>query len=206
MRRSLSYLAVIPATLLLLLVSTPVSADDLQQGMLTTTSKQDPYVVIYLGKVAVGGQKEVYETLQSIKVALEQPLSNDPKLADVLVCRLTDDIGTHAKQLLVCATNRTLQKNRDVLQASMDSSLADADPPLGGDGHGGSSTACISGSCYENTVNLLNETINNQPHHYLKQQVNGTSLRSLLNTIPYPKQEAPAAATVVAPPAITGHV
>jgi hypothetical protein len=189
-----------------LLLSAPAGADDLLQGKLNDTGKQDPYLVIYLGKVAVGGKKEVYETLQSIKVALEQPLSNDPKLADVMVCRLSDDIGSHAKQLLVCATNRTLNQNREVLQTAMDSTLADTDPPAGGDSSKGSSTACISGSCYENTVNLLNETINNQPHHYLKQQVNGASLRGLLNTIPYPKQEAPAASTVVAPPAVTGHV
>jgi len=206
MRQALLRLAAIPTALLFLLASALAGADDLQQGKLNTTSNQDPYLVIYLGKVAVGGKKEVYETLQSIKVALEQPISNDPKLADVMVCRLNDDIGSHAKQLLVCATNRTLNQNRQLLQTTMDSTLANADPPSGGDNSRGSSTACISDSCYENFMTILDESINNQPHHYLKQQVNGASLRSLLNTIPYPKQDAPAASTVVAPPATTGHV
>lgn len=163
--------------------------------------------VLYLGKIGVTGQEAILGALQDIKLALAQPLSNDPRLADVMVCRLADDIGTHAKQLLICGTNRVLNQNRALLQATMSSFLGNANPPAGGDGHGGSSTACSASSCFEEDVGILNETVNSQSQHYIKQQVNGAALRALLAKLPYPQQIAvPAAATVPAPAAVTAHL
>jgi hypothetical protein len=183
-------------------------ADALLDQTLSKPGKSDAPPTIYLGTVAVGGKTEILEALQDIKVALDQPFSNDPKLADVVVCRLSDDIGTHAKQLLICATNRELAKNKELLQTLMSASLADADAPSGGDNVKGSSTACASGSCYETTVSILNQSIESNRRHYLKQQVNGPSLHALLQSIPYPQavQPAPAPGTVTAPAPATAHV
>lgn len=190
---------------LLLGLSAAALADDLQQDAFSGASRNEP-PTIYLGTVAVGGKREIFEALQSIKVALDQPISDDPKLADVVVCRLADDIGTHAKQLLVCATNKVLNENRELLQTAMSTAI-NSDPPKGGDGHGGSSSACM-GACFEHAVNILNESLNNQRRHYIKQQVNGASLHALLSSIPYPQdlQPVPAATTSPAPAAVTSHV
>jgi len=192
----------------LLLTGLPglASADELQKDKFNADNGPSEQATLYLGTVAVGGKREIYEALQDIKLALDQPLSNDPKLADVVVCRLSDDIGTRAKQLLVCGTNRVLSQNKELLQTVMQSKLGDQ--PAGGDGHGGGSTACSTGACYENTISILNESLNNMRRHYLKQQVNGASLHALLASIPYPTgvQVVPAAATSVAPAAVTAHV
>ncbi|HEY3646185.1 MAG TPA: hypothetical protein VGM16_12675 [Gammaproteobacteria bacterium] len=181
-------------------------ADDLIDAKLHQTS--DTQATIYLGAIAVGGQQRILEALQDIKLALEQPLSNDPKLADVVVCRITDDIGSHSKQLLVCATNRELARNKEILQTAMSNALGDTDAPSGGDNAKGSSTACATGSCYEDSLSILNQSLSNARRHFIKQQVNGASLHALLATLPYPKQvqAVPASTTVVAPAAITSHV
>lgn len=197
----------VSASLALLMLPGLAWADDLVNDKVHQGSN-DQNSVIYLGVVAVGGKVNVLEALEDIKLALDQPLSDDPKLKDVVVCRITDDIGTHARQLLICGTNETLRKNRELLQTGMSNALSDIDPNKGGDGSGGSSTGCASGSCFQATASILNQSIDAQRHHYLRQQVNGASLHALLAKLPYPKQAraVPAAATVPAPAAITAHV
>ena len=171
--------------------------------------RSDNQATIYLGDIAVGGQREIYEAMQDIKLALQQPLSNDPKLADVVVCRIADDIGSHAKQLLICATNRVLNQNKEILEAAMSSTLGDADAATGsGDSSKGSPTGCMSANCYAENLGILNISLQNMRHHYMKQQVNGAALHALLSKIPYPSQPqpAPAAGTAPAPAAVTNHV
>ena len=191
----------LPALLALSLLPMLAWADDpLMAGKLNQGSGDDQ-AVIYLGDVVVGGKREIYEAMQDLKLALDQPLSTDPKLADVVVCRIIDDIGTHARQLLICGTNRVLNQNRELLQTAMSNSLADADPPAGGDKAGGSSTACVTQSCYQDSFSILNQSLSNTRRHYMKQQVNGASLHALLAKLPYPAQPpaVPAAATAPAP-------
>lgn len=191
---------------MLMLLPSLASADDLMNGKVHDQSGDQ--AVIYLGDVVVGGQREVFEAMQDLKLALDQPLSTDPRLADVVVCRITEDIGTHAKQLLICGTNKVLNQNRDLLQSVMSTSLGDIDAPLGKDGHGGSPTGCVSTRCYQDSLSILNQSLNNTRHHYMKQSVNAGSLHALLAKIPYPTQlqPAPAAATVAAPATVTSHV
>ena len=195
--------------LLTVLLAVPVLA--LADDPLFTDKANQPgqtQATIYLGDIAVGGQRQVFEALQDIKLALDQPLSSDPKLAKVVVCRISDDIGSHARQLLICGTNEVLNKNKEILQTVMSTSLSDTDQPQGGDGHGGSSTACASMDCYQDTLSILNQSLNNTRRHYMKQQVNGASLHALLAKIPYPKQvqPVPASATTPAPAVVTSHV
>ena len=205
MRPALPHLALL-ATLLSALPGF-ACADDLMNDKVQQNGAETP-ATIYLGNVAVGGKAHILEALEDIKVALEQPLSNDPKLADVVVCRITDDIGTHAKQLLICGSNKVLAQDREILQTAISNSLGDIDAPSGGDNPKGASTACASGSCYEDSLSILNQSLNNQRHHYMKQQVNAASLHALLTQIPYPKQvqAVPASTTVPAPAVVTNHV
>lgn len=135
------------------------------------------HVVIYLGSIAVDGQRNVYHALQDIKVALDQPLSSDPSLAEVMVCRLADEIGTHAKQVLICGTNRALLQNRDLMQMMV---------AYGGGVQTPGAEACIDASCGGRVVGILGDSISSQPRLYLMQQVNGPSLNALLASIPYP--------------------
>jgi hypothetical protein len=199
-------LSLLPLVALLPLLPGLAWADALMDAKVHQNA--DSQSTIYLGTVAVGGQANILEALEDIKLALEQPLSNDPELADVVVCRITDDIGTHAKQILICGTNRTLNQNKELLQTTMSTALGNIDAPSGGDNPKGSSSACATGSCFEDTASILNQSVNNQRKHYLKQQVNGASLHALLAALPYPKQvrAVPASVTVPAPAAVTAHV
>lgn len=199
----------LPSLALAALLAAPALAlaDDPLMSDKMNGSSNEP-ATIYLGDIAVGGQKEIFEALQDIKLALDQPLSTDPKLAKVVVCRISDDIGSHAKQLLICGTNEVLNKNVEMLQTVMSSSLGNHDTPGGGDSPKGGNTACDSVYCYEDSLSILNQSLANTRHHYMKQQVNGASLHALLAKIPYPKQvqPIPASTTVPAPAAITSHV
>lgn len=145
---------------------------------------------IQLGKVKVTGQKQIVATLQAIKVGLEMPYSTNPKLANVVVCRLVDEAGSHIKQWLICGTNRVLGENREALHTAMDVSVT-----------AGSSTGsanCTSGACYERVFAVLNETLNSLPAGYLHTLVNGSALHALLKKIPYP---SPAPSATSAPTA-----
>ncbi len=129
--------------------------------------------VIYLGSIAIDGERRVYEALQDIKVALEQPLSSDPRFADVMVCRLADEIGKRAKQVLICGSNRALAQNRELMQTVVAAGLI-------------CNRDCGDRPGPGQVVGVLNDSINSQPRLYLMQQVNGPSLEALLATIPYP--------------------
>ena len=193
---------------LMLLPAAAWADDPLMSGKFDQSGSGDR-AVIYLGNVVVSGDREIYEAMQDIKLALDQPFSNDPKLADVVVCRITDDVGTHTKQLLICATNKVLAQNKEVLQTVMSTALGDVNAATGnGDKSKGSPTGCVSSNCYEESLSILNQSLDNTRRHYLKQQVNGASLHALLAKLPYPRQPqvVPAAASVLAPAAVTSHL
>jgi hypothetical protein len=156
---------------------------------------QNSNVVMYLGKVEVRGQQKIFKTLQAIKVALREPFSSDPKLANVMVCRLQDEAGSHVKQVLICGTNRNLSANREHLQTSM-MFVAAQNTGSNSDNNMG---ACM-GNCTSGVTDVLQETVNSQPGQYLNASVNGPELRSLLNRIPVPDAQS---ASTSAPSAVT---
>lgn len=159
-----------------------------------TQADQNSNVVMYLGKVEVRGQQKIFKTLQAIKIALQEPYSTDPKLANVMVCRLQDEVGSHIKQLLICGTNRNLSANRENLKTAMIVTAQNT-----GSNQDGSMGMCI-GNCTSEATQVLQETVNSQPGQYLEASVNGSELRSLLRRIPSPAaQQAPTSA----PPAVT---
>ena len=157
-----------------------------------TQTTQDSNAVMYLGKVEVSGQKNIIKALQAIKVGLREPYSTDPKLADVVVCRLEDEAGSHIKQWLTCGTNRNLAANRDNLHTAMAVSAQDSNDP-------GSMGMCMT-DCYTQVFSTFRETLNSQPRQYLHTLVNGPGLRSLLERVPYPAAQQ---SLTAAPPAST---
>lgn len=146
----------------------------------------DEAAVLHLGVVEVQGHENITRTLQAIKVALTRPYSNDPKLANVMVCRLEDEAGSHIRQELVCGTNRTLSLRRASLQSNM--AAATAENTRGGPGGVG----CYDSVCYSAVFDQLNETIQGLPGRYLDQTVNGPALHKALQGVPMPTPDQPA--------------
>jgi hypothetical protein len=162
---------------------------------------------LQLGKVEVVGHKAILETLQAIKISLRQPYSNDPKLADVIVCRIDDVAGSNAKKWLTCGTNRNLNKNRNTLHGTMQAVATSNSPPNNGSGN---STACTSQDCYNAVVGAISTVLDNEPAKYLHVQVNGAAFHELLAKLPEPAPDAittlaPEPATSVAPAAVTAQ-
>lgn len=191
---------------LAVLVCAPCLATAAAKGVSPSNGQQptarDKYVHIYLGKVEVIGEKKVIETLQAIKVGLRQPYSTDPKLANVVVCRLVDEAGSHINQWLICGTNRILSQNRDTLHTVMTAATSDTDQPSD-PGDPGYPLTCLSDACYSAVFSVLDEALSSQPGHYLHTRVSGPGLRTLLQEVPYP---APPQATNAAPTATTRHL
>lgn len=152
----------------------------------------DPGPVMHLGEIEVHGQQQITRTLQAIKVALTMPYSNDPKFANVMVCRLEDSAESHVQKVLFCGTNRTLALQRGILQSNATVAVA-----LNNDSHGGG-VGCNDSQCYTAVFAQLTETLDSLPGHYLHTTVNGPALRNALQNVPMP---APDATTTVAAPA-----
>ncbi|HEY1992173.1 MAG TPA: hypothetical protein VGH71_06885 [Gammaproteobacteria bacterium] len=104
-------------------LATPALADDTPPP--PTPAQQDDWnKVIELGKVDVHASrdeqaKQIVAGLKVIKHALKANLSNDPADANVVVCRMNYDTGSHLTAHLMCATNRTMMVYRDQLHAAM---------------------------------------------------------------------------------------
>lgn len=160
----------------------------------TPQSAQDDNAVIYLGNIQVRGEKNIVKTLQAIKIGLQMPYSTDPKLANVVVCRIEDQAGSHVRQWLICGTNRMLAKQREALHTAMVASVP-AGSQLGSN--------CVSEGCYENVFSVLNETMNSLPGNTLHTSVNGPALHKLLEMVPYPQGYIPAPSSTTAPAAPT---
>ena len=145
------------------------------------SATEDKNMVMYLGNVEVRGHEKITKTLQAIKVALDMPYSNDPKLADMMVCRLEEKPGSHVEKVLICGTNRILSEQRAAIQMHMTASVMI-------NSHGG---PCVSMECYTSVFDELNASIDKMPGHYLKTTVDGSALRGLLQQVPYPPKTAP---------------
>lgn len=138
-------------------------------------------MVMHLGKVTVRGEQNIVQTLQAIKVGLQQPYSSNPKLANVVVCRLVDQLGSHIHKWLICGTNRVLGERRTAVSVAMDLAVSAG-------GSTGSSN-CVSEACYTQVFSVLNATLSSQPGNYLHTSVNAAGFRTLLEKIPYPTSE-----------------
>ncbi|MGA9852880.1 MAG: hypothetical protein WBR15_08125 [Gammaproteobacteria bacterium] len=173
----------IPKLILLLAGSygflmTPASAQNIVTGKSKTETLQ-------LGQIKVTGQAMILKTLQIIKQGLQEPYSNDPKLANVVICRMNLEAGSHVRSTLICATNRVLSEGRDAIHVAGANAQANE---TGG--------ICEKPSCvnmeYEQIFAPLNETLNSLPGHYLHASVNAPALQGLLQNIPLHVAKTPA--------------
>lgn len=173
----------------------PASADDL-------ITQQGDDQVLHLGPITVTGTPMVLKMLQMIKIGLDEPLSTDPRMANVVVCRMHDETGSHFTQTLICATNKAWTGVRESTQTGMLNARANATNTAGGDGNAGT-TACASSACYGQAFMALNEALSALPGGYLHTSVDGSALRKALKDIPYPT--LPGKPVTPAPTATTGR-
>jgi hypothetical protein len=177
---------------MLLIASSATGADNLVTG-------KGNDQVLSLGKIEVHGKPMVLLVLQMIKQGLKVPYSTDPKMADVVVCRLNDEAGSHLNQTLICATNRAWSGVRSTMQTAMLSAQPQGMP--GGD-RGAGDTSCSSSQCYSEVFHAFNDALSSLPGGYLHASVDGAQFRSLLRKIPLPvRTKAP----TPVPPAGTRH-
>ncbi|MGH8280077.1 MAG: hypothetical protein ACRETQ_11030 [Gammaproteobacteria bacterium] len=125
---------------------------------------------IKLGTVTVTGEAKVVQALEAIKRALTQPESSDPKLANVVVCRIHDDIGSHLNRVLTCATNHTLTQRHDITQQGWWTGQMQMQD-------GGGMPAFVT---------VMNEYLKSMPQNILKMSVNGPAFHALLQKLPPP--------------------
>lgn len=168
---------IVPALLLAMPIATTAAGTQA-----SAAQAQNDNLAIHLGKIEVRGQQKIIATLQAIKVALHQPESSDPKLANIVVCRIHNDIGSHEQQILTCATNAALAARRDATQTAMRWALSNPGPP---------------GGTPDSAAFELNQMLANQPGNILHAPVNGPAFRALLEKIPLPASpdQAPHATT-----------
>ena len=155
--------------------------------------------VLYLGHVAVDGQRAILMTLQAIKVALKNPYSDKPEDADKIVCRINRQLG-ETREYLDCATNRNYSRRKEVTQIQILStdSQHQADPFA----NGNMGKAQVKGIEDANATQALNDLMAYEPGSRLHVPVNGPGLRKLLESLPAPSgttSAAPAASTAGSP-------
>ncbi len=200
---SRGHIKTLPLLLLAVVLCLPelVAANSSPQKNTPNQATQNDNATMYLGKVEVHGQANIVKTLQAIKVGLEQPYSNDPKLANVVVCRLQNQASSHIRQWLICGTNHVLSQQRAALHIAMDAAVTAGSSVEG--------ATCMTSACYAQVFAVMNETLNSLPGHYLQTGVNGSALHGLLQKIPYPaayaKSTALPPATTTAPAATTHY-
>ncbi len=156
--------------------------------------KPAPAVSMNLGAIHVEGERQVIETLQAIKIALNRPFSPGRAHENDVVCRIHKAMG-RAVEYLDCATNRYYTARREITQTAM--MVAESGVPEGAKG------ACDSSACYDYVFTTLSAGLSRIRGHQLHVQVNAGALKALLAKVPYPAPEV--APATPAPAAGTHH-
>lgn len=151
--------ALMAGAMLLPLYGLTAQADD--------TSPQGDVPILYLGKLPITGQQKIVDTLLAIKVALKEPLSNDPAKAEAVICRINKDTGS-MREFLDCATNKDLAKLHEYSQEQM---LA-------------RSNGLPSSQYPEPLQQDFDGLVAAQPNHRLHVPINGAALKSILDNLP----------------------
>lgn len=170
--------AIAVLALLLVLPSIAARADDQKDP-----DGQTP--VMYLGKVPIVGNKNIFLTLQSIKVALQRPFSTKAADANLVVCRVNHVTGERL-EYLDCDFNGDYTQLREQSQITA----------MTAQGRGDQATIAM-GDAVDTTAGhlMFQDLISVQPNHRLHIPINGGNLMKLLESIPMPppdQQDAPA--------------
>ena len=150
--------------------------------------------VMYLGRVQVTGAKNIFLTLQSIKVALLRPYSSSPQDADLVVCRINKSMSA-ALEYLDCDTNRHYTQLRDSSQLAFMIAQGRAG------GGGSNQIAEMWNQTLATEEVMLTNLVVGQPDHRLHMPVNGGAFRKLLERLPMPAAATAPPGTVTATPA-----
>lgn len=153
--------------------------------------------VMYLGRVQVTGEKNIFLTLQSIKVALLRPYSSSPRDADLVVCRIEKSMS-EAVDYLDCDTNRNYAAQRDASQLAFMTAQGRSS------GGGSNQISEMWNQTLASEEVLLANLVTTQPGHKLHVPVNGSAFRNLLDRLPMPAAgtAAPAAGSAGGPPGL----
>lgn len=153
--------------------------------------------VMYLGRIQVTGEKNIFLTLQSIKVALLRPYSSNPQDADLVVCRIEKSM-TEAVDYLECDTNRNYAAQRDASQLAFMTAQGRSS------GGGSNQIAEMWNQVAVDEEMMLANMVVGQPGHKLHVPVNGGAFRKLLDRLPMPAAgtAAPAAGSAGKPPGL----
>lgn len=135
--------------------------------------------VMYLGKTPITGDRNIFLTLQSIKVALKRPLSPTASEADKVVCRINHSMS-EALDYLDCDTNRNLTQQRDAVHLAYLKAVGRAGKPASQAGFDANTQLA------QDSRVVFESLINDQPNHRLHIPVNAGALRKLLDSLPMP--------------------
>ena len=160
------------ALVLGLMLAAPLAAAGDDQPKQETT-------VMYLGKTPITGDRNIFLTLQSIKVALKRPVSTTASEADKVVCRINKSMSD-ALTYLDCDTNRRLTQQRDAAQLAYVQAVGRAGKPASQAGFDANT------QLMQDTTVVFENLIDNQPNHRLHIPVNEGALRKLLDSLPMP--------------------
>ena len=160
------------ALVLSLMLAAPIAAAGDDQPKQETT-------VMYLGKTPITGDRNIFLTLQSIKVALKRPISTTASEADKVVCRINKSISD-ALTYLDCDTNRRLIQQRDAAQLAYMQAVGRAGKPAS------QADFDANTQLMQDTTVVFENLIDNQPYHHLHIPVNEGALRKLLDSLPMP--------------------
>lgn len=167
-----AYIRSTAALVLGLVLAAPLSASGDDQPKQETT-------VMYLGKTPITGDRNIFLTLQSIKVALKRPVSSSASEADKVVCRINKSMAD-ALTYLDCDTNRRLTQQRDAAQLAYVQAVGRAGKPASQAGFDANTQMA------QDSRVVFESLIDNQPNHRLHIPVNEGALRKLLDSLPMP--------------------
>ena len=167
-----AYIRSAAALVLGLALAAPLAASGDDQPKQETT-------VMYLGKTPITGDRNIFLTLQSIKVALKRPVSSTASEADKVVCRINKSMAD-ALTYLDCDTNRRLTQQRDAAQMAYLQAVGRAGKPASQAGFDANTQMA------QDSRVVFESLIDDQPNHRLHIPVNEGALRKLLDSLPMP--------------------
>lgn len=167
-----AYMKLTAALVLGFALAAPLAATGDDQPKQETT-------VMYLGKTPITGDRNIFLTLQSIKVALKRPISTSASEENKVVCRINKSMSD-ALDYLDCDTNLHLTQQRDAAQLAYVKAVGRAGKPASQAGFDSNTQLA------QDSRVVFESLIDNQPNHRLHIPVNAGALRKLLDSLPMP--------------------